>query len=113
MILAVLVLILSVLLFGSSAVIGFFGAILGFIAFCAGLTMVFIAADGVSPQILWIIGGGIAAIIAMGGLALKIQHDRTLRDAKRKHGAGVGEGKKMPNGVYGPEGKYMSHGRKE
>ena len=79
MLYAILLLILAVLLFGSSAVIGAIGAILGFIAFAAGLAVLswyaspFIVSLGVDPgNVVGAIGITIVLLIGVLHIAILI-----------------------------------------
>lgn len=79
MLVAIALLILAVLLFGSSAVLGAFGAILGFIAAVAGLAFLAIAAAPMMPslglssdQAVPAIALAIIAFIAIGNVIMAI-----------------------------------------
>jgi hypothetical protein len=68
MLIAIALLILAVLLFGSSAVLGAIGAVLGFIAFLVGATILGVYFD-TSPGVIiaWVLGVPAAVILALGG----------------------------------------------
>ena len=65
MLLGVAVLILAVLLFGSSAVLGFFGMILGFIATAAGLAILMSVVGEPSAGQLLVAGFSIILVIGV------------------------------------------------
>ena len=75
MILAVLVLILAVLLFGSSVVTSFFGAIAGTIAFCFAVAMFATATGFTIWGSLFAMLAGAVGIFLVVGLPLMLVYD--------------------------------------
>lgn len=69
MLTTIVLLILAVLLFGSSAVIGVLGVVLGFIAAAVALVWGSIAFDLAPGTILLFVGIGLAAFLALGAYA--------------------------------------------
>lgn len=74
MLVAIGLLILAVLLFGSSRVIGAIGAVLGIIAACAGLAALAMYFDSDPATVLaWVVGVPVAVICALAAYGFLTQ----------------------------------------